>query len=132
MKKKNQLFSQPVSEPILNNVLHAFNLHDFDDDTVFTKRNLELYGTLEKLLALKESLRGFYYHCKFTRFLTTNINTNRCIVILRQCLRSYKVSVVSRQKYLNHTKTVFYHLQRNVNQACKSIKVNHERRILVF
>ena len=57
---KNQLFKTNPPDELCLEVLQAFGLQSFDDVTNFSKKDIEVMGTVEKLYKLKEIYHNRY------------------------------------------------------------------------
>ena len=61
---KNQLFKTNPPEDLCLEVVKAFGLQGFDDVTNFSKKDLEVLGTVKKLYELKPKLEEYYIPCR--------------------------------------------------------------------
>ena len=129
--KINQLFKEKVSEDILNKILEAFHLNGLDDDTVFSKVDLEKYSTVTKIHHIKDQLIQFYLPCKAKIYLD-NMDASKCITVLRQVLKLFQVKLVSRQRYIKYRKTTIYSMMRGNEPLIASMKVEQTPHELFF
>ena len=106
---KNQLFKSTPPEDLCLEVLSAFGLKSFDDVTNFSKKDLEVLGTVKKLYELKPRLEEFYLPCKARTYLN-DITPKNSITILRQILRCVNRTVSSKEKYVRANKFVVYQI----------------------
>ena len=106
---KNQLFKTLPPDDLCLDVLKAFGLQSFDDTTNFSKKDLEVLGTVEKLYTLKPRLEEHYIPCKARTYLN-DITPKNSITILRQILRCVNKTISSKEKYIRQTKFVVYQI----------------------
>ena len=106
---KNQLFKTPPTEDICALVLGAFGLDSIEDTTNFSKKDLEVIGTVDKLYELKQQLEFFYIPCKARTYLN-DLSSKNCITVLRQILKVFGRTVASREKYIKGQKYVVYQI----------------------
>tara|TARA_Y100000389_G_C17470636_1_gene530331 strand:+ start:1686 stop:2087 length:402 start_codon:yes stop_codon:yes gene_type:complete len=106
---KNQLFKSNPPEELCLEVLSAFGLSSFDDVTNFSKKDIEIMGTVAKLYELKPKLEEYYIPCKARTYLN-DITPKNSITILRQILRCVNRTVSSKEKYVRASKFVVYQI----------------------
>jgi hypothetical protein len=107
--KINQLFTKMMDEETLHKLLICYNLSGLHDSRMFSKKELEQFGTVEKVSALTSDLENFYLKCKAKLYLS-NITTKKCLTILKQVVRLYQFSVESHEKNINNRKVIYYQL----------------------
>lgn len=105
----NQLFKIAPSSDLCIEILNAFGLKSLDDTTNFSKKDLEILCTVDKLYALKPKLEKCYIQCKARTYLN-DITTKNAITILRQILRIFDRTLSSREKYIRGAKFVIYQI----------------------
>ena len=115
---KKQLFRKIPPRDICLKLLNSFGLQDFNDNHHFTRSDLVALGTVEKLENMTPILREYYLPCKARSYLN-DLNTKNIITILRQLVRVYGFSILSREKYMKGDKFMIYQL---VNYDCKKYK----------
>lgn len=109
MVNNNQLFRKTPPKDICLKILAAFGLKDFTDTRNFSRKDLEVIKCLEKINELKDDLQEYYIPCKARTYLN-DLNTKNVITILRQMVRLFNYSVVSREKYIKGDKFMIYQL----------------------
>jgi len=103
----NQLFQREPTEKEFNKILKCFNIDNIDDIHTITYISIKTYNTIEKLYNLFDMLLDIYLPCKYN--FINNLNTKRCLTILRQIIRLYDLKLV---KYkVSHQS--FYQIERN-------------------
>ena len=65
--------------------------------------------TINKMYKIKPILEQYYIPCKARTYLN-DINSKNIITILRQVVRLYGYSVISREKYIKGDKFIIYQL----------------------
>ena len=126
----NQLFKKSIPNDLLQQILNCFGLKNLDDAKIFTKYDLELNNTIEKLGEIQEELRTYYIPCKAKIYLM-DITTKKCITILRQILKLYNYSLRSSEKYIAKKKKIAYQLIPNNNTFNPTI-INQKSTIITF
>ena len=121
--KINQLFKEKVPDDILYKILEAFNLKGLDDDTTFSKLDLEKNNTVKRMEPIREQLLQFYLPCK-ARIYLENMDESKCITVLRQILKLFQVKISSKQRYIKYKKTTIYSIIKDKEQQVASLKVD--------
>jgi hypothetical protein len=121
---KNQLFKTTPTEELCLEVLEAFGLKSMDDTTNFSKKDLEIIGTVDKLYSLKQKLEIYYIPCK-ARLYLNDITSKNCITILRQILKVFERTVTSREKYIRGQKFVIYQIIPKEYKKYQPISINN-------
>ena len=104
---KNQLFRISPDLKITEELLKLFGIKDINDNHSFTRNNLIDLKTVEKMYSIKEEIHKYYIPCKYKKYLT-NLNEKKCITVLRQFLKSYNHTLISKEKYIKSEKMLFY------------------------
>ena len=105
----NQLFTKKPSKELIEKLIQSFGLSDFNDDRIFSRRDIDKNNTIQKIQALVSELSLCYLPCKRKIYLE-NIDYKRAITILRQCLRLYNYNIKSKEKYFNGDKLIIYQI----------------------
>ena len=129
--KINQLFKEKVPDDILYKILEAFNLKGLDDDTTFSKLDLEKNNTVKRMEPIREQLLQFYLPCK-ARIYLENMDESKCITVLRQILKLFQVKISSKQRYIKYKKTTIYSIIKDKEQQVASLKVDQSLHQLFF
>tara|TARA_B100001758_G_C18256484_1_gene528622 strand:- start:479 stop:898 length:420 start_codon:yes stop_codon:yes gene_type:complete len=108
-KVKNQLFRFTPPRDVLIQLLECFGLEQLDDNRNFTRADMEKMDTITKINELKQVLEEYYLPCKARTYLN-DITFKNVITILRQIVRLYGYSVISREKYMRGEKFIIYQL----------------------
>lgn len=128
-KIKNQLFRYTPPRDVLHKILEVFGLKDLDDNRNFTRNDMEKLNTLENICQMKSVLEEYYLPCKARTYLN-DISYKNVITILRQIIRLYGYSVISREKYMKGDKFIIYQLiptdERNYKPMTTITEVNKE------
>jgi hypothetical protein len=106
-----QLFSRKIEGDDLTKFLSCYGLKDLYDTHIFTKHELNLLSTCDKLINMRDILKKYYIPCK-ARLYLEDINESRAITILRQVLRTHKYILVSAERNANHHKQICYYVKR--------------------
>lgn len=107
--KINQLFNKPVNEILVLRILVCFGLHGFRDRRQFCKHDLQAMNTVATLGALIPELSTYYMPCKAKTYLQ-NINEKKCITILKQVIRLYGMTLISKERNVRGKKIIYYHV----------------------
>jgi len=106
---KNQLFRIIPDEEVINSLLELFGLTSLNDTKCFTMDTLNEYDTISKLNEMKDDLQSYYLPCKAKNYMN-NITKKRCIVILRQFIRVYGYTLISKERYVDGKKISVYRI----------------------
>lgn len=117
-----QLFKKSPNVEILNKVLNTLGIDEFKEEFSFRKKDLILFGTVEKMKLIESELRELYYPCKAKLYLDS-IDDNKCITIIRQFLRFFGHNLLSKEKYNNGEKYIIYSLSAAHHIKSPKIKI---------
>ena len=104
---KNLLFRISPDIKIINQLLNIFGISNINDNHSFTRKNLIDLKTVDKINNIKDELERYYIPCKSKKYLN-NLDEKKCITILRQFLKSYNHTLISKEKYIRSEKMLFY------------------------
>ena len=107
--KKDQLFKKHPSDELFLKILKAFGLTDLNDNRSFTRKDLKVLRTVEKLDLILDQLKQCYLPCKSRTYLSGLIEKNS-VTVLRQILKTRNYTVLSREKYMRGEKFIIYSL----------------------
>jgi hypothetical protein len=105
---KNQLFKLSPDLDFTEKLLKLFGIKDINDNHSFTRSNLEDLKTVEKVKETTVKLLKYYIPCKAKKYILTELNEKKCITILRQFLKVHNHTLISKEKYVNGKKMLFY------------------------
>ena len=123
--QKNQLFKVSPNIQITDKILENFGIKGLDDNHSFTRENLIDLNTVDNINNMYDELIKYYIPCKGRKYLV-DLNEKKCITILRQFLKILNYTLMSKEKYINGTKILFYQvipLQIDMNTNRDSDKV---------
>lgn len=125
---KNQLFRiLPDIETILL-LLNTFGLSSLQDTQFITKNTIIEHDTINKLNTIKDKLERYYLPCK--RKYLDNIDSKRCITILRQFIKVHEYTLFSKERYIKREKICVYRLIKLYNKESKT-KHKKENKIVI-
>ena len=104
---KDQLFKISPDRIITLELLSYFGISGFDDNHAFTRQNLKELKTVDKIIELIPRLSSYYIPCKSSKYLT-DINDKKSITVLRQFLKKNNYTLMSKEKYVDGKKHLFY------------------------
>ena len=107
--KKDQLFKKHPSDDLFLKVLSAFGLNDLNDNRSFTRKDLKILRTVEKLELILDQLKNCYLPCKSRTYLS-GLTEKNSVTVLRQILKTRNYTVLSREKYMRGEKFIIYSL----------------------
>lgn len=128
---KNQLFRVLPDPDMILTILETFGLTSLDDTNFFTKQTLLDNHTVDKLTALKGTLETYYLPCKSKVYLQ-DINEKRCITILKQFIKMYGYTTISKERYINRKKALVYRLIKVDDKESKPKQVGQSKIIVSF
>ena len=105
--QKNQLFKVSPNIEITEKILENFGIKGLDDNHSFTRENLSDLSTIEKMNEMYDELLRYYIPCKAKKYLI-DLTEKKCITILRQFLKIQNHTLMSKEKYVNGKKILFY------------------------
>ena len=134
MTSKNQLFKIIPSFELVTEVIKTFGLTDFNDNRNFSRRDLSILGTVDKIIELKPELEKCYLPCKSRTYLN-DLNPKNVITVLRQIVRPHGYLVYSREKYIRGDKFIIYQLipseQRNYRPMAIENNIDSSKQAIV-
>lgn len=105
--QKNQLFKVSPNIEITEKILENFGIKGLEDNHSFTRENLSDLSTVESMNEMYNELLRYYIPCKAKKYLI-DLNEKKCITILRQFLKMQNHTLMSKEKYVNGKKILFY------------------------
>jgi|TARA_B110000879_G_scaffold122260_1_gene161795 hypothetical protein len=104
---KNQLFKVSPNIEITEKILENFGIKGLDDNHSFTRDNLYDLNTVENINSMYADIIRYYIPCKGRKYLV-ELTEKKCITILRQFLKIQNYTLMSKEKYINSKKILFY------------------------
>lgn len=104
---KNQLFKVSPNIEITEKILENFGIKGVDDNHSFTRENLIDLNTVENIDNMYDELVRYYIPCKAKKYLV-DLNEKKCISILRQFLKIQNHTLMSKEKYIQGKKILYY------------------------
>lgn len=105
--QKNQLFKVSPNVEITEKILENFGIKGLDDNHSFTRDNLSDLDTVNNINEMYDELVRYYIPCKAKKYLT-ELNEKKCITLLRQFLKMQNYTLMSKEKYVEGKKILFY------------------------
>ena len=113
----NQLFCKRPDNSILEILLECFKLENLQDTTIFTKKDLAEYKTVQKINLHKDEFEKYYLPCKGKKYLY-DLNEKKAMTILKQIVKTFDYFVFSKEKYIDGEKFITYQIvpidQKNI------------------
>lgn len=109
MTSKNQLFKVIPPIEVVLDIIKTYGLTDLNDNRNFSRRDLSILGTVDKIIEMKSILEKYYLACKSRTYLN-GLTDKNVITILRQVVRPHGYVVFSREKYIRGDKFIIYQL----------------------
>ena len=127
---KNQLFKVSPNIQITEKILENFGIKSMDDNHSFTRENLSDLNTVDNINNMYDELIRYYIPCKGKKYLT-DLNEKKCITILRQFLKILNYTLMSKEKYINGKKTLFYQvipqqIDMNTNRDSEKVVISFD------
>jgi hypothetical protein len=112
INKKEQLFKKIPTKDFVENVLKLFIPNGFQDTYYqFSRKMIDEKNIIQKINDIKPELEDYYMNCKHKTYLE-NIDSKKCVTILRQLLRVYDYRVISMEKYYSGQKYLLYKIEK--------------------
>lgn len=107
--KINQLFKTHMTDDLFYKIINCFNYSEINSNVFFSKMDLDTFDTVNRLSDLKNELKTIYLPCKSKIYMEIE-SSQDAITILRQVLRLFNYKLMSKQKYINNKKVIFYYI----------------------
>ena len=127
---KDQLFKNKPELNLVIEIIRLFGLEDFDDIQLFTKQNMIELNTVDKMKEYIPKLQEYYLPCKSKIYLQ-DLNERKCINILRQLLKQYNHTLISKEKYIKSIKYNFHQIIQFSNKKIDTNIQDTERKIVL-
>ena len=114
-QSKDQIFRKHPTDEIIEKLLGVFGLKDLDDQKTFSRSDLRVIKTVERLNFIKPELEAFYIPCKARTYLSY-IDEKTAITILRQFVKTRNRMIESREKYMKGSKFLIYYIVQSYNR----------------
>ena len=122
----NQLFrKKPTPETIIQ-ILNLYNISSLEDTKSFTKKDLILFDTVQKINDNNILFYDLYLPCKAKIYLT-DLTEKKVVTILRQILKLFKHNLKSTEKYFQGEKMIEY----NIYSTYKKEETNLEEKCVI-
>ena len=122
-KINNQLFKVLPSIDIINELLEIFGLKGLNDEHHFSREDLKKTDVVYKINLIKDKLSSFYLPCK-SRLYLNDLNEKNVITILKQFIKIYNYSILSREKHMRKKKFIIYKIIPIKDKKYNPIKTN--------
>ena len=127
----NQLFCKKPDQYILDILLDCFKLESLTDPTIFTKKDLAEYGTVEKLNLKRDEFEKYYLPCKGKKYLY-NLDEKKAMTILKQIVKTFDYFLFSKEKYIDGEKFITYQIVPIDQKNILKVKKKDEKYIVTF
>ena len=109
---QTQLFRRKLPQSIMLEVIQSFGLDTPKDTRWFSRETMKDTKTVEKMQTISKKLIDYYLPCKARNYLYI-ITDKISITILRQVLREFGYSLLSKETYRNKKKQILYQIYSN-------------------
>jgi hypothetical protein len=127
----NQLFCKRPDNHILEILMDCFKLENIEDTTIFTKKDLAEYGTVEKINNNRNDFKKYYLPCKGKKYLS-DLNEKKVMTILKQFVKTFNYYVFSKEKYIDGEKFITYQVVPVDQKSILKLKKKDEKYIVTF
>ena len=127
----NQLFCKRPDDHLLGIVMKCFDLENIEDNKIFTKKDLNQFGTVDKLNLNKSEFEKYYLPCKAKKYLS-NLNEKKSMTILKQIVKTFNYYVFSKEKYIEGQKFITYQIVPIDQKSILKLKKKDEKYIVTF
>ena len=124
--KKDQLFRKHPDDELFTKVINCFGLNNLDDSRSFSRNDLKILKTVDRINDLKNELSECYLPCKSRSYLYA-LNEKNVVTVLRQILRTRNFTIVSREKYMRGEKFIIYSLTSLETKSYNPVIKNKKR-----
>lgn len=98
-----------MTDDLFYKIINCFNYSEINSNVFFSKMDLDTFDTVNRLSDLKNELKTIYLPCKSKIYMEIE-SSQDAITILRQVLRLFNYKLMSKQKYINNKKVIFYYI----------------------
>lgn len=112
--KINQLFVRTVEEGDLHLLLASFGLSSIQDHRAFTKRDLVVNNTVQKINALLPIMKKYYLPCKASIYLKEPLTEKKALTVLKQVVKTMDYVLHSKEQNINGKKIILYQLMPGI------------------
>lgn len=119
-----QLFNNIPPLSLMSELFACYGISGFEDNTEFSRKDLEMRQCVKKLQDLIPELILYYVPCKAKVYLN-NINEKRAITILSQFLRMYGYELYRKERIIDKKKCVMY---RPCKKCDKTINIDDNKK----
>lgn len=127
----NQLFCKRPDDYILEILMDCFKLENIQDTTMFTKKDLAEYGTVDKINEKKGDFEKYYLPCKGKKYLS-DLNEKKAMTVLKQIVKTFDYFVFSKEKYIDGEKYITYQVVPIDQKNILKVKKKDEKYIVSF
>lgn len=106
---KSQLFRKNPPKELIEKIIKYYGFKNLNDKRHFTRNDLVVLNTVEKVRESVIELKKYYIPCKARTYLSS-LNEKNVITILRQLLKTIGYTIQSREKYMKGMKFIIYKL----------------------
>lgn len=127
----NKLFRIEPDEVIIMKILECLSIKNFNDRHPFTKVEIIINNTVNKMIELIPELMIYYYDC-ISKAMLSNISEVKCITIANHFLRNTEY-VIDRIPYVNKQRKITnYKLIRKEDKEDKIFKIVKNEKFVEF
>ena len=98
----NQIFNRIIPEKLLLKILNGINISNLKDLNTFTYKKIE--DNREFLKKIMQKVKPYYIPCKRRVYFPRVFTTKKFITILRQILKLYDYTLITKERYLSEKK----------------------------
>lgn len=109
---QTQLFRRKLPQSVMLEVIKSFGLDGPKDTRWFSRETMKDTKTVEQMQTISKKLIDYYLPCKARNYLYI-ITDKISITILRQVLREFGFSLLSKETYRNKKKQILYQIYSN-------------------
>jgi hypothetical protein len=115
----NQIFNKKVPIKLIIDIVNIIGIKDLDDTRDFYYSNIE--SKIEKMNEKLNELKQFYIPCK-RKIYFTEIDNKKIITILRQTLKLYDYTIISKEKYMKDQKkkNIVLSIQKKITKTVRN------------
>jgi hypothetical protein len=109
------VFCKKPTREIFQKFLECYNCRDITKHPIYLQPwHITFYETAKKLDLIKDELCPFYYHHKFIEYFN-DITLKKCIMMLRQWLKLFNYTLVTKSDFRQGKNTLTYMSLNNTN-----------------
>lgn len=115
----NQIFNKKIPIELITDLVNIIGVKDLDDTREFYYSNID--AKIDQIIEKLDKLKYYYIPCK-RKVYFNDIDNKKIVTILRQTLKLYDYTIVSKEKYMKEQKkkSIVLTIQKKINKPVRN------------